>query len=108
MELLRIEGLPDDPLLAAQAFYTLWLPRTEGTADLTIVFPPADHAHQAWRRAAVQELARRHAPRRINAVSGPDSAIAAAAAYLAGAPGVTGQTFILDDAGAGTVLGCAA
>jgi hypothetical protein len=47
------------------------------------VFPAADHSHRGWRLAAVQGLAREHAPRRVNAVASDDeAAIAAAARYL--------------------------
>ncbi len=59
---------------------------------LVIVFPPASHEHRAWRLAAVQELAREMAPRRVNGVVGADrQAIARTLAYLERAPGVTGQ-----------------
>ena len=72
---------------------------------LLIVFPPADHTHRGWRLAAVQELARKYAPRRINAVASADQAATTAAAeYLAHAPGVTGQLLQLDGNGAGEVL----
>ncbi len=60
--------------------------------DLALVFLPAEHTHRAWRLAVVQELARAHAPRRVNAVASDDqTAVTAALAYLAGAAGLTGQ-----------------
>ncbi len=75
-------------------------PEEEGLAHLTLVFPPADHSHRAWRLAAVQALAREHAPLRVNALeSANEAAIAAGEAYIAGAPGVTGQYLPLDAAG---------
>lgn len=108
MQLLGIDGLPDAPLAAAAAFHARWLPRVEGVLageDITLVFGPADHAHRGWRLAAVQNLARAHAPRRINAVvSASPAAIAAAAAYLQAAPGVTGQLLVLDDGDPRAVL----
>jgi hypothetical protein len=53
----------------------------------------------------VQELAREYAPARVNAIeSGEEQAIAAAAAYLSEAKGVTGQLLALDGKGAAPVL----
>lgn len=108
MAVLRVEGLPEAPLVAAAAFHGEWLPRAVGalTEDLVLVFPSADHTHRAWRLAAVQGLARAAVPHRVNALAGGDeAAIAAGLAYLASAPGVTGQYFPLDGAGAGAVVG---
>lgn len=105
MELVRIAGLDADPLAAAATFHGEWAARLAvwpGADDLVLVWPPADHAHHGWRLAAVQLLARRLAPRRVNAVAGDDAAaIAAAADYLGRAPGLTGQLLPLDPAGAG-------
>lgn len=105
MHLVRVEGLPDDPLSAAAAFHTDWLgklvPPRNGK-DILLVFAPADHTHGGWRLAAVQGLARETAPIRVNGVASEDeAAIAAALEYLANAPGVTGQYWPLDAAGAG-------
>ena len=73
--------------------------------DILLVFPAADHTHHDWRLAAVQQLARDSAPARVNAVAADDeAAIAAAARYLAEAPGLTGQLLALDIAGAGPVV----
>ena len=73
--------------------------------DLVLIFPPADHTHGAWRLAAVQGLAREHAPRRVNAVaSDGEPAIAAALTWLEAAEGVTGHYLPLDDEGAGAVV----
>ncbi len=72
---------------------------------LTLIFPPADYTHNAWRLAALQALAREHAPIRINALdSNGEPAIAAALAFLEAAEGVTGQLLELDDTGAGEVV----
>ena len=106
MELVRITGLPDDPLDAAAAFHSDWTSRLRAAeADLLLAFPAADHTHRGWRLAAVQMLARALAPRRINAVACDGAAaLAAARDYLARAPGLTGQLISLDDEGAGAVL----
>ncbi len=101
--LLRVGELPAEPLEAAAQFYAEVLPRIEAEfgQDCVLVFPPADHTHRTWRLAAVQELARKHAPRRVNAVVSEDeAAIEAAGRYLASAPGVTGQLLTLDGNGA--------
>jgi hypothetical protein len=112
-----VGALPAAPLAAAARFHAEVLPRIEAALasdaprELTLVFEPADHRHRGWRLAAVQELARAHAPLRINAVAadGRDTAgaeaIAATCGYLAAAPGVTGQLLVLDSHGAGEVVG---
>jgi hypothetical protein len=99
MALLHVGPLPDEPLNAAARFYADILPRIAPTAAaLTLIFAPADHTHRAWRLAAVQGLARRWAPIRVNAVaSAHDDAILAANTYLEQAPGVTGQYLPLAD-----------
>ena len=112
MALLRVGPLPGEALAASARFHAEHLPAVlaaladqgEGEA-LTLVFAPADHSHRGWRLSVVQGLAREHAPRRINAVASDDeAAIAAAARYLAMAPGVTGQYLVLDGSGAGEVV----
>lgn len=110
MDLLHLGPLADDPLQAAADFHARLLPGIEATlgggADpLTLVFLPAGHDHRGWRLAAVQGLARRFAPARVNAVESRDQAATAAAAlWLAGAGGVTGQLLPLDSTGAGSML----
>jgi hypothetical protein len=106
MTLLQVGHLPEAALAAAAEFHARVLPgispSTSGE-DLLLVFLPADHTHRAWRRAAVQALAREHAPNRVNAVASDDeAAIAAARDYLSHAPGVTGQYWPLDAQGAGS------
>ena len=108
MALVRVGALPDEALAAAAEFHAWVLPAMaeEADGDLILVFPPADFTHRAWRLAAVQALARQHAPIRVNAVASDDEvAIAAACAYLDTAEGVTGQYLPLDGAGAGEVIG---
>jgi hypothetical protein len=47
--------------------------------------------------AAVQELAREAAPKRVNGIAGDDPrAIAETLVYLAAAPGITGQLLAVD------------
>ena len=98
---LRVEGSPDAPLDAAAAFHADHLAKARavlGQAEaLALVFAPADHSHRAWRLAAVQELAREAAPKRVNGVTGDDqAAIDEAIEWLAGAPGITGQLLAVD------------
>ena len=103
--------LPQAPLDAAADFYLRELPEIRDDSDilpdhdLVIVFEPASHEHRAWRLAAVQELAREMAPRRVNALASADGAATAAGlTYLAGAAGLTGQYLPLDNVGAGFVV----
>lgn len=113
-ELLDVVALPDLPSAAASRFHGEWMPQAEALLDkgadcLILVFPAADHTHTAWRLAAVQALAREHAPARVNAVTGGSAqAVAAAQAYLEAAQGITGQYLPLDIAGAGPVVEVAA
>ncbi|MEQ1541583.1 MAG: Rossmann fold domain-containing protein [Novosphingobium sp.] len=112
MRRLDVSGLPDDPLAAAARFYatvaTILVPAAT-EEDIVVVFPAADHTHRAWRLAAVQSLARSHAPARVNAVAGGDApAITAALAFLKGAQGLTGQYLQLDGTGAAPVVTSAA
>ncbi|WP_232491628.1 Rossmann fold domain-containing protein [Novosphingobium kaempferiae] len=109
-ELLFVGPLSEDALEAAADFHARLLPGIEATlyggADpLTLVFLPADHEHRGWRLAAVQGLARRFAPSRVNAVESDErKAIMAAQRWLDGASGVTGQILPLNGNGAGSVL----
>jgi len=106
----RIGSLPDDPLAASAAFYAELLPQVlarlaAGEPAITLIFPPAGHAHRDWREAAIATLAREKAPVRINGLASDDeAAIAAALAYLGSAGGITGQYLPLDSTGAGSVV----
>lgn len=108
---MRIDPLPSSAVEAAAAFHRDGLPPVlkaiaETREEVTLVFAPADFTHRAWRLAAVQGLAREHAPLRVNGVASDDeAAIAAATDYLARAPGVTGQYFALEGDGAGNPVG---
>lgn len=93
---LRIDGLPEGALDAAARFHREWLPKARqalaADESLVVLFPGAAYDHRGWRLAAVQDLAREAAPKRVNAVAGGDGqAIAAAIEWLARAPGITGQ-----------------
>jgi hypothetical protein len=107
MRVIEVLTLPDRPLDAAAEFFAQVLPQVRrefasSTAPLCLRFSPADYTHAAWRRAAVQSLAREAVPARINAVAADDdAAVAAALAYLDRAAGVTGQYLALDGQGAG-------
>lgn len=100
---VRIGSLPDGALEAAREFHATVLPQAMAQmgprpgSDLVLVFPAAPYDHRAWRAAAVQDLARVAAPVRVNALSGGDEeGVAEALAYLAAAPGVTGQLLAVD------------
>lgn len=104
---LRVEGLPEAPLDAAAVFLAQWLPQARAALQdsdtLVLAFDPAGHEHRAWRLATVQELAREAAPKRVNAIVGEDeAAIAETLAYLAAAPGVTGQLLAVHGKFSGT------
>ena len=93
--LIDAAGLPGSPLDAAAEFHAAIVPQVRSaTGDVVLAFDPADHSHRVWRLAAIQELAREAAPRRVNAVIG--AAQAAVLKYLATAPGVTGQMLQVD------------
>lgn len=104
MEVVRIEDLPANALDAAAAFHADYLPAIRAVLAmaevLAIIFPPAPRDHRAWRRAVVQDLARAYAPRRVNGIAdGDEGEIFGTLAFLAKAPGVTGQLFTLHDHG---------
>lgn len=107
-QVLAIEDLPGGPLAAAVAFHAQWLAQAEAMladGDLVLVMPLAGHKHRAWRLAAVQGLARAYAPARANLVECDEPAgIAAACAFLAASPGITGQILRLDSQAPGAVI----
>ncbi len=100
MKLVAVDDLPDEPLAAAGVFHQHWLPHVETVLregqDVTVAFTPGDHTHCAWRRAAIQGLARKYAPRKVNGIAGgKDERMETTLAYLEAAPGVTGQYLLL-------------
>ena len=110
MARLAVPPLPELPSAAAAEFHRTVMPQAAELLGgdvqcLTLLFAPADHTHRAWRLAAVQALAREHAPARVNAIASEgDAAVSAALTYLEAAEGFTGQYLPLDDAGAGPVI----
>lgn len=104
-EVIRLENLPAAPLEAAATFYdwlTSFREQLTGIEALVLVFAPADHSHDTWRLAAIQELAREAAPGRVNGIVGSDrEAIREVMEYLSLAHGITGQILTVD----GTVDG---
>ena len=107
---LRVESLPDSAVEAASAFHAEYLPQALGLLDgdadnLAIVLPAAFYDHDDWRRALARDLARAHAPKRINVIGSDDpTAVTAALAYCDAAPGVTGHYLPLNSMGAGDPL----
>lgn len=103
---LDCSALTGNPLDAAARFHAEYLPQVAGllagAEALAITMPAAPYDHADWRRALARDLARAHAPRRVNVVGGKD--VAATLAYLASASGVTGQYLPLDGTGAGDRL----
>ena len=101
---LLVAGLPEGPLDAAAAFHREWLPKARMLLDsaaedqeLVLLFPAASYDHRGWRLAAVQDLAREAAPKRVNAIAGDDErAIAETVDWLANAPGITGQLLAVE------------
>ena len=110
MARLQVSSLPELPSAAAAEFHRMIMPQAAELLSgevqcLTLLFAPAEHTHHAWRLAAVQALAREHAPARVNAIAGGGrAAVSAALTYLEAAGGVTGQYLPLDDVGAGPVI----
>lgn len=104
MKRVSVDELPPEPLAAAGVFHQHWLPHVEtllaGGEDVMVTLAAANHAHREWRRAIAAGLARAYAPRRANVVAGEGSALDACEAYLAAAPGVTGQYLETDGNGA--------
>lgn len=96
---LSVDGLPTAPADAAALFHRRWLPQARAAiAALTgedrallIALPEADHTHAEWRLAMVRMLAREVAPARVNCAACGLDALERFAAFLADAPGVTGQ-----------------
>ena len=91
----HVSDLPKSALDASAQFYAEHLEAVRqalGEGDLVIILPPADHDHTDWRRALARDLAREHAPARVNVIAAGDEAQKAQLlAYLAGAKGVTGH-----------------
>ena len=91
-----VEDLPVSAIDAAAAFHQMHLAEAKrliGQAEaLAICLSPASYDHADWRRTLARDLARAHAPKRINVVGAASGEPREAMlAYLRNAPGVTGQ-----------------
>ncbi|QUL39213.1 Rossmann fold domain-containing protein [Erythrobacter sp. JK5] len=93
-----VEDLPDRAIDAAAAFFSNHLVESrrlladDQTDSLAIVLLPMPHHHDDWRRSLARDLARAHAPSRVNVVGATaGEAREEMLAYLRDAPGVTGQ-----------------
>lgn len=94
----EITELPEGGIAASAAFYRDHLEAAQalvgsGAEDsLAIILPTAGPDHRDWRRALARDLARAHAPARVNVIAGGgDEAVAALLHYLDNAKGVTGH-----------------
>ena len=96
-QVLQVGKLPDLPLDAAAHFFAAYLAQAQkmladGTDTLVIAMPAAAQDHDDWRRSLARDLARAHAPARVNVVAGDsETTLAAVILYLGSSPGVTGQ-----------------
>lgn len=94
---LVVETLPDSGIEASAVFFAEYLDTARALLDepetlaLAIVLPPAARDQDDWRRALARDLARAHAPKRVNVIGGSGKAVEETLAYLADASGVTGQ-----------------
>jgi hypothetical protein len=93
-----VKNLPTDGIGASAAFVTHHLGNAravlagQGVDAIAIVLPPAGPEQRDWRTAMARDLARAHAPQRVNIASGnPGAELDALLAYLGNAPGVTGH-----------------
>jgi hypothetical protein len=100
-----VNELSESSIEAAEEFYARILPALvydlahppSTDEDLCVVFHPTPGDHRAWMLAAVQMLARRAAPRRVNGViAAPGEGFAEASRFLASAPGITGQLLVVE------------
>lgn len=96
-KVLTFDDLPGAAIDAAQEFHaehleTVRITLAEGVDDLTIMLAAAAKDHDDWRRALARDLARSHAPNRVNVIGADDEDTRAVLLnYLGDAPGVTGQ-----------------
>ena len=94
--LYEVGELPESGIAASAAFAHDHLEEARalvaGADSLAILLPSAGPDHADWRRALAHDLARAHAPVRVNVVGGAaGDARDALIAYLAGAKAVTGH-----------------
>lgn len=94
----EVDDLPDSAIEASAAFMADHLAPVRaaigsGADDsLAIILPAVPSDHRDWRRSLARDLARAHAPARVNVIAGDDAdRLGAILHYLASAKGVTGQ-----------------
>jgi len=94
---VTIESLPEDGVQAAAEFFRDHLGTVEQALSseagaVAVVLPSAPIDHDDWRRAVARDLARAHAPKRVNVI-GTDNVVIRAnlLKYTGEAPGITGQ-----------------
>ena len=110
---LTSDAWSDNPADDAKHFYTTMMPMARGLLNgdvppsavnledpvdsIVVLFGYGGHEHKDWQLAAMHTLAREVAPKRINGIVASDSeletlnAIDEVVAWLATAPGITGQ-----------------
>ncbi|MBD2842295.1 Rossmann fold domain-containing protein [Erythrobacter rubeus] len=102
-QVLTIVALPKSGIEANAVFFAKYFDTARarltgaGVTSLVIVMPPAGSDHDDWRRSLARDLARDHAPQRVNIVGGAGDHIEPTLAYLGNAPGVTGQYIALHE-----------
>ena len=73
--LYEVSDLPEGGIAASAEFYSQHMNAAQAALDgfdaLAILLPPAGSDHADWRCAVARDLARAHAPARVNVVSGP-------------------------------------
>lgn len=99
-----VTDLPEGGVEASTAFVREHLAKarthigTGETESLAIVLPVAEDSHRDWRLALARDLARAHAPARVNVVAGVDGdALTGILGYLESAKGVTGHYLQLNE-----------
>ena len=94
---LTFDDLPSGAIDAATTFHRDHIGRVQMALSseidaLAILLPSAPRDHDEWRRALARDLARSHAPKRVNVIGASDEKVRQTLLeYLGGAPGITGQ-----------------
>ena len=105
-QVVAIDSLPASALDAARSFYadhlaTVMQTLDQGKDGLVIALPNASRDHDDWRRALARDLARGHAPIRVNVIGAdPGQRRDVLFRYLSTAPGITGQYLAAHDTAA--------
>lgn len=95
---LEVSDLPSDSLSANVEMHqshtdkALRMLSEDGVTSLAIVLPLATTDHDDWRHTLARQLARAHAPKRVNVIGVDDLQVQSEMlTYLRDAQGVTGQ-----------------